>query len=52
MKIRLVGAEFQAGGRAEERTDEQTDKQMDRHNEANICLSQFCERTWKQKRPS
>jgi len=33
MKIRPVGAEFQADG-----------GQADRHDEANSCFSQFCER--------
>jgi hypothetical protein len=33
------------GGRADRQTDSQQDRQMDRHDEANRCLSQFCERT-------
>ena len=36
VKIRLVGAEFYA--------DERSDGQADRHDEANSCFSQFCER--------
>lgn len=52
MTIRLVGVEFHVGGRAGGQTDGETDKQMARHNEANVCLSHFFERTWKQKQPS
>ena len=39
MKIRVVRAELL---HADGRTDRQTDRQ--RHDEANSCFSQFCER--------
>jgi hypothetical protein len=44
MKIHPVGAKLFHAGR---QVDGQPDRPIDRNDEANSCLSQFCERTYK-----